>query len=110
MKTKKTAQPGTILATEWREFANAVLPETVGDVQRTEMRRAFYAGANALLSAMMKFLDPGDEANRSRSGEDGRHRCRARSVRGGFAQGSGVVAHPLWRDNAIRDARSAAGQ
>src|ERR1051325_1798677 len=35
---------------EWEEFESAVLPEACGDVQRQEMRRAFYGGCRAMLT------------------------------------------------------------
>lgn len=45
----------------WKEFEIKVLPPTAGPVQRREMKRAFYAGAQSLLTAILAMLDPGDE-------------------------------------------------
>jgi hypothetical protein len=50
-----------IIETEWRNFAERVLPADAPDVQRVEMRRAFYAGAIALFHALVTGMDPGDE-------------------------------------------------
>ncbi len=45
----------------WREYRVKVIPVTAPAAQATECRRAFYAGANALLGAIMTMLDPGTE-------------------------------------------------
>jgi uncharacterized protein YgfB (UPF0149 family) len=50
------------LAEQWNQFSTLVGLDKASDVQRTEMRRAFYAGAAALLDAMLKGLTPGGEA------------------------------------------------
>lgn len=50
------------LAEQWADFAEQVLDgPNIGDVQRREMRRAFYAGAESLLRAVMLGLEPGVE-------------------------------------------------
>lgn len=49
------------LESAWLTFAAAVLPPDVGQVQRREMKRAFYAGAAMLLHEIMAMLDPGAE-------------------------------------------------
>jgi len=46
---------------EWNAFATGVLPKNVSDVQRREMRRAFYAGAHSILYAIMRVLSPGSD-------------------------------------------------
>lgn len=38
----------TTIAVAWEGFAQAVLPDDVPEIQRKEMRRAFYAGAWAM--------------------------------------------------------------
>ena len=38
---------------EWESFARAVLPPNCSTVQRWEMRRAFYAGAWAMLAGVL---------------------------------------------------------
>jgi len=47
---------------EWELFTKIVLPKNCGEVQRRDMRRAFYTGASAFMSIVMDFLDPGTEA------------------------------------------------
>ena len=37
------------LVNEWTRFAGRVIPLDASDIQRTEMRRAFYAGAIAVI-------------------------------------------------------------
>lgn len=39
----------------------AAFPQGVGEVQRTEMRKAFFAGANHLFATIISMLDPGQE-------------------------------------------------
>lgn len=41
------------IADEWASYEAEVLPATAGEIQRTETRRGFYAGAQALLSLMV---------------------------------------------------------
>jgi hypothetical protein len=50
-----------IIETEWRNFAERVLPVDAPDVQRVEMRRAFFAGAISLFHALVTGMSPGDE-------------------------------------------------
>lgn len=45
----------------WRDYHAKVIPPTAGEVQIQETRRAFYAGATALLMLLMKQLEPGSE-------------------------------------------------
>jgi len=42
------------IQSQWEKFASMTLPKEASETQRTEMRRAFYAGAYAML-AMMSF-------------------------------------------------------
>lgn len=51
-----------LLDAHWRSFAESVLPVNAPMVQRMEMRRAFYAGARALLTGIMTNLGGGDDA------------------------------------------------
>lgn len=55
------AKPVTSIAASWASFDRAVMPPGISDVQRREMRRAFYAGAASLLRVLMDELDEGDE-------------------------------------------------
>lgn len=43
----------------WGSFERAVVPTTASSVQRQEMRRAFYAGAAALMSTLRE-MDAAD--------------------------------------------------
>lgn len=43
----------------WRTFRDEVGLADAPEVQRTEMRRAFYAGAHALFGLMVGISDPG---------------------------------------------------
>lgn len=47
------------IAEQWAAFEAAVVPKSAPPVQRQEMRRAFYAGAEAMLRMQW---DIGDEA------------------------------------------------
>lgn len=46
------------LASAWDTFHAAVLPPGAGPIQRQEMRRAFYAGAQAALLATVDISEP----------------------------------------------------
>ena len=46
----------------WEGFRVAVVHEDAPAVQVSEMRLAFFGGAHALYSEIMKMLDPGSEA------------------------------------------------
>lgn len=61
MTTFYPGEPGGMIDREWWSFTAAAIPSTAGPVQRQEMRRAFYAGALAVLHGLMESLDPGDE-------------------------------------------------
>ncbi len=50
-----------MLADEWRELSEKVLPPEAGDVQRRESRRMFYAGAQSIYALMMGNLDGGSD-------------------------------------------------
>ena len=50
------------LETEWASYRTAVVPKDAGEIQVEETRRAFYAGAAALYSVVMRMLEPGAEA------------------------------------------------
>ncbi len=48
-----------LIADAWREFElNVLTPINAPEVQRTECRRAFYAGAGGLLTGLVRMLDP----------------------------------------------------
>lgn len=45
------------IAEQWLEFSTMVLPDTVSDVQRTEMRKAFFAGFHACMTTHLDASD-----------------------------------------------------
>ena len=47
-----------LMAEQWDSFARAVLPKDASAVQLQEMRRAFYAGAQAILHGVIAALAP----------------------------------------------------
>jgi hypothetical protein len=52
-----------VIEEQWLEFRRRVLdPIHPEEVQITETRRAFYAGASGLYVAIMNILEPGTEA------------------------------------------------
>lgn len=46
----------------WLSYRTEVIPAAAPQVQVTESRRAFYAGAQSLFGAIMNILEPGAEA------------------------------------------------
>ena len=51
-----------IVAELWNEFSRKVIASDAPAIQRQEMRHAFYAGAEGLLKAIERCLDPGTDA------------------------------------------------
>lgn len=47
----------------WNNFATQVLPPNASDVQRKEMRRAFYAGVECTLNRLGSEMSPGDSCD-----------------------------------------------
>lgn len=45
------------MAENWKRFAEMVLPADAPDIQRSEMRKAFYAGATAFMGIMEELTD-----------------------------------------------------
>lgn len=51
-----------LIGEAWLKYSHAILDPIRADrIQRLETRRAFYAGASALLGSVMGELTPGDE-------------------------------------------------
>ena len=50
-----------LMAKLWESFSVAILPKGCGRIQRWEMRRAFYAGAQSILTEIMGILTDGTE-------------------------------------------------
>lgn len=44
--------PITLLEHQWEGFTREVIPMAADEIQRSEMRRAFYAGAQGVLNAV----------------------------------------------------------
>lgn len=52
---------GKIIEGGWTGFRLAVLPQEASNIQVTETRKAFFAGALHLFDSIMAILDPGSE-------------------------------------------------
>lgn len=50
-----------LMAEQWDSFARAILPKDASAVQRQEMRRAFYAGAQGILHGVIAAFAPESE-------------------------------------------------
>lgn len=50
-----------IIAHLFDSYINAVYDEPIGDMQRTEIQRAFYAGSKATIDTLQSVTDVGDE-------------------------------------------------
>ncbi len=50
-----------LVAEQWDQFARGVLPRDAPEAQRREMRRAFYAGAQAILFRVIEAFAPETE-------------------------------------------------
>ena len=50
-----------LMAEEWDKFARGVLPAGCPAIQKTEMRRAFYAGAQSILFRVIQSFAPESE-------------------------------------------------
>lgn len=50
-----------LVAEQWDQFARSVLPAGVSAVQKQEMRRAFYAGAEGIFHKILMALAPESE-------------------------------------------------
>jgi hypothetical protein len=58
---RRATLKNTTIAAVWDDYRVVVMPPDAPSVQVTECRRAFYAGAQSLLSAILASLSPGDE-------------------------------------------------
>ncbi len=50
-----------LMAEQWDEFARKILPPGCGAIQKQEMRRAFYSGAQAILFRVITAFAPDTE-------------------------------------------------
>lgn len=51
-----------IVAEQWKSYAKSTLPTDCSLVQRTETKRAFYAGAQGVLFGIMEAMTPTADA------------------------------------------------
>lgn len=58
---KRWADRGLLIEGGWQVFESHALA-TAGEVQRAEMRKSFYLGAQHLFACVMNMLDPDQEA------------------------------------------------
>lgn len=56
MRTRRTP-----IGDAWATYAERVLPAGASDVQRQETKRAFYAGADGMLTSLLRLFGEGDE-------------------------------------------------
>jgi hypothetical protein len=59
--TKHFVDGGRLIEAGWQTMRLMVLPPTASDVQVTEMRKAFFAGAQHLFGSIMAVLDDDGE-------------------------------------------------
>lgn len=60
--TKGLVDKGKLIEAGWVGFEIAIGIQGASDLQRSEMRKAFFAGAQHLFSSIMSFLEEGQEA------------------------------------------------
>lgn len=60
----RTPKKRASLGDEWEAFRKAIIPK-VGQVQREEMRKAYYAGASAVFYLLTSLMDEGDEVTQA---------------------------------------------
>ncbi len=59
--TDELTKEGKLIAAGFLGFQQMVINKEASQVQRDEMRLAFFAGAQHLFASIMSILDPGDE-------------------------------------------------
>jgi hypothetical protein len=50
-----------VIAEAWRSYERHVVPASAPEIQRSETKKAFYAGASTLFGAILAMLEPGEE-------------------------------------------------
>lgn len=60
--TREWSEKGMILEGGWQAFEQLIIPKEAGPLQRSEMRKAFFSGAQHLFASIMTMLEPGQEA------------------------------------------------
>lgn len=58
---RQATDKGKLIELEWLSFVKAVMPPNASDVQISEMRKAFFAGAQHLFGSIMSILEPDAE-------------------------------------------------
>lgn len=59
--TKQFADEGRILEGGWQAFLAVSMPANANELQKSEMRKAYFLGAQHLFASIMNMLDPGTE-------------------------------------------------
>lgn len=59
--TKRLGEQGKLVEGGWRAFMLLTDLDKASEVQRNEMRKAYYAGCQHLFSSIMTIMDPGEE-------------------------------------------------
>lgn len=60
--TRRLADDGLLIEAGWVGLKIVSVPENASEIQISEMRNAFFAGAQHLWGSIMNVLDPGTEA------------------------------------------------
>ena len=58
---KKLADDGRLIEIGWQTMLHFVMPKDASPTQVSEMRKAFFMGAQHLYASMMAFLEAGEE-------------------------------------------------
>ena len=58
---KEFADRGLLIEGGWMGFMTIAIPSDAPQIQKDEMRNAFFAGANHLFMSIMSILEPGEE-------------------------------------------------
>lgn len=59
--TKEFADRGVIMEGGWQALLAVGIPPEVTDLQKSEMRKAYFCGAQHLYASIMSIMDPGTE-------------------------------------------------
>lgn len=59
--TKKLIDDGRLIEAGWQGLRIFALPQNASEIQVTEMRKAFFAGAQHLYASILSFLEPGTD-------------------------------------------------
>ncbi len=59
--TKRFVDEGRLIEAGWASFELMVLPADASEVQKVEMRMAFFSGAQHLFGSILTMLEPGPD-------------------------------------------------